>query len=130
MQRKELSKSQKKRHAIPVKFDQQLHGQAVVVPKAAITDPESGGDSMRYLRYGYYVEEGGNTIHPEGAYACRFEDADKKARTGAPSSLARHDRGLTTVIGRSDKDASGQKIDSSTRSTFERLEYGGFQNTG
>jgi transcription initiation factor TFIIB len=59
-------------------------------------------------------------IHQEGR-ASTFEEANKKARTGAPSSLARHDRGLATIIGRSDKDASGQKIVNSTRSTFERL---------
>jgi transcription initiation factor TFIIB len=50
-----------------------------------------------------------------------FEEADERARTGGPTSLARHDRGLSTLIGRPDKDASGQKIDNSTRSIFERL---------
>ena len=32
-------------------------------------------------------------------------------RTGAPTSLAKYDRGLSTVIGRADKDASGRQID-------------------
>jgi transcription initiation factor TFIIB len=41
-------------------------------------------------------------IHQEG-HASTFEEANKKVRTGAPSSLARHDRGLATIIGRSDK---------------------------
>jgi transcription initiation factor TFIIB len=36
-------------------------------------------------------------------------------------SLARHDRGLATVIGRTDRDASGNKIDASVRSKMERL---------
>ena len=31
-------------------------------------------------------------------------------RTGMPTSLARHDMGLYTVIGRTDKDASGFKL--------------------
>jgi transcription initiation factor TFIIB len=42
-------------------------------------------------------------------------------RTGAPSTLARHDMGLSTVIGRENKDASGQKIDTAMRSKIERL---------
>jgi transcription initiation factor TFIIB len=61
-----------------------------------------------------------DTIHPERRMHT-FEDVDKRARTGAPSSLARHDMGLSTIIGRSDNDANGQKIVSSTRSTIERL---------
>ena len=44
-----------------------------------------------------------------------------KARTGAPISLARHDMGLATIIGKEDRDASGQKIDTSIRSTVKRL---------
>ena len=38
-----------------------------------------------------------------------------------PTSFARHDMGLSTVIGMTDKDASGQKIDAAMRSTMERL---------
>ena len=45
----------------------------------------------------------------------------KKQEQEFPLPSARHDRGLTTIIGRSGKDASGQKIVSSTSSTFERL---------
>ena len=37
------------------------------------------------------------------------------------TSLARHDMGLSTIIGRTDRDASGQKIDAAMRSTMERL---------
>src|SRR5918996_5710874 len=51
----------------------------------------------------------------------KIEETDKNARTGAPSSLARHDMGLSTVIGRENKDASGLKIDTAMRSQIERL---------
>jgi transcription initiation factor TFIIB len=44
-----------------------------------------------------------------------------RARTGAPTSLARHDMGLATMIGRGDRDASGQKIDPSIISAMQRL---------
>jgi transcription initiation factor TFIIB len=44
-----------------------------------------------------------------------------RARTGAPYSLARHDMGLSTIIGKENKDASGQTIDLAMRSKMERL---------
>ena len=34
-----------------------------------------------------------------------------KSRTGIPTSLARRDMGLATVIGIDSRDASGQKLD-------------------
>src|SRR5919202_3357859 len=46
---------------------------------------------------------------------------ETRARTGAPTSLARHDMGLATMIGRGDRDASGTKIDSSITSVMQRL---------
>jgi transcription initiation factor TFIIB len=42
-------------------------------------------------------------------------------RTGMLTSLARHDMGLSTIIGRTDRDASGQKLDPLMRSIMERL---------
>jgi transcription initiation factor TFIIB len=44
-----------------------------------------------------------------------------RGRTGAPTSLARHDMGLATIIGKGDRDSSGQKIDPSIHSTMQRL---------
>jgi transcription initiation factor TFIIB len=44
-----------------------------------------------------------------------------RSRVGMPMTLTRHDKGLSTVIGRPDKDASGQGLDSSTRSMMQRL---------
>ncbi len=52
---------------------------------------------------------------------------NSRIRTGAPTSLARHDMGLSTIIGRTDKDASGQKIDTALRSTIERLRIQDFR---
>jgi len=42
-------------------------------------------------------------------------------RTGAPTSLTIHDRGLSTVIGAINKDASGKPLSTSMKSTIERL---------
>ena len=87
--------------------------------QAAITDPESGETICSHCGV-VITDKTEDIIHQEG-HASTFEEVNKKARTGAPSSLARHDRGLATIIGTIDKDASGQKIVNSTRSTFERL---------
>jgi transcription initiation factor TFIIB len=88
--------------------------------QAAITDPESS--EIVCSNCGMVISDNiDNIVHQEGLGTYKFGEANKKARIGPPSSLARHDRGLATVIGKSDNDASGQKIVSSTRSTFERL---------
>ena len=49
------------------------------------------------------------------------EEARDRRRTGMPTSLARYDMGLSTIIARTDKDASGQVLDASMRSTMGRL---------
>ena len=44
-----------------------------------------------------------------------------RIRLGPPTSVAYHDMGLATTIGRTDKDASGNKLDSATYSKMQRL---------
>src|SRR6476620_3509341 len=44
-----------------------------------------------------------------------------RIRLGPPTSIAYHDMGLSTTIGRTDKDASGHKLDSATYSKMQRL---------
>jgi transcription initiation factor TFIIB len=61
-----------------------------------------------------------DTSHQERR-ASTLEEADRRARTGTPFSLALHDMGLSTIIGRENKDASGQIIDAAMRSKIERL---------
>jgi transcription initiation factor TFIIB len=48
-------------------------------------------------------------------------EGDDQNRTGMPYSLARSDMGLSTVIGRTNKDARGSKINSSMLSAIDRL---------
>ena len=48
-------------------------------------------------------------------------EGDDENRTGMPFSLARSDMGLSTIIGRTNKDARGSKINSSMLSAIERL---------
>ena len=61
-----------------------------------------------------------DTNHQERR-ASTLEEADKRARTGAPSSLPRHDMGLSTIIGKENRDARGQLIDTAMCSKIERL---------
>jgi transcription initiation factor TFIIB len=49
------------------------------------------------------------------------EDSDIRVRVGAPTSLAFHDKGLSTKIGNETTDASGKVIDSATQMRMGRL---------
>jgi transcription initiation factor TFIIB len=49
------------------------------------------------------------------------EELEDSSRTGTPTSLAIYDMGLTTVIARTDRDASGKKMDTAMHTTMQRL---------
>lgn len=83
-----------------------------------VTDPESGEIICRNC--GLVLSDRGQESRPEWR-AFTSEEANDRSRTGIPRSLARHDMGLSTVIGRTDKDASGRILDGAMRSTMGRL---------
>ena len=84
----------------------------------AVTDPESG--EVICSNCGMVLVEAISENRSEWR-AFKTEEANQRSRTGTPTSLARHDMGLATIIGRTDKDASGRGLDASMRSTMERL---------
>ncbi|MFX0108284.1 MAG: transcription initiation factor IIB family protein [Candidatus Hodarchaeota archaeon] len=49
------------------------------------------------------------------------EERDSRARTGAPTSVAIHDKGLTTMIDWRDHDSSGRRFTASQRAQIYRL---------
>ncbi|MFW9800781.1 MAG: transcription initiation factor IIB, partial [Candidatus Thorarchaeota archaeon] len=49
------------------------------------------------------------------------EERDARARTGAPSSVAIHDKGLSTMIDWRDRDATGTRFTASQRAQIYRL---------
>ena len=49
-----------------------------------------------------------------------FENNDS-SRVGSPGSLAFHDMGLATIIGKANKDSTGRSLNSSVKSTMARL---------
>ena len=84
-----------------------------------ITDPESG--ELICSNCGQVISdsiEGSNRPEGNGFSTHRH---DSTSRIGAPVSLARHDMGLATIIGRPDKDAAGQRINTAMRAAMERL---------
>ena len=85
-----------------------------------VTDPESG--EVICSNCGTVISDKIEDIsHLERHQFTGGQIDEGRARTGAPASLARHDMGLATMICRSDRDASGQKINSSISSAMQRL---------
>ena len=90
-----------------------------------ITDTESG--EIICSKCGQVISDKIEEIQPEWRNFASLDGSNDKSRIGMPISLARHDMGLSTIIGRTDRDASGQKIDAAMRSTMERLRTWNFR---
>src|ERR671930_748339 len=84
-----------------------------------VTDQESG--EIICSNCGMVFSEKAQEIGRPEWRAFNTQEENDRSRIGMPTSLARHDMGLSTIIGRTDKDASGYKIDAAMRSTMERL---------
>jgi transcription initiation factor TFIIB len=84
-----------------------------------ITDTESGEIICRNC--GMVMLDNVQETRPEWRSFTTDEANNTRSRTGMPTSLARHDKGLATIIGRANKDASGQVLDAAMRTTMERL---------
>jgi len=83
-----------------------------------VTDPESG--EIICSNCGLVISDKALESRVEWR-AFTTEEVSHRTRTGVPTSLARHDMGLSTIIGRTNKDATGHGIDVSMRSTMDRL---------
>lgn len=69
---------------------------------------------------GFVVSERAVDQGPEWRNFSDDKGADK-ARTGTPTSITYRDMGLSTMIGRSNRDASGRSLGSPMRSSIDRL---------
>ena len=85
---------------------------------AIITDPKSG--EIICSKCGMVVSDKLLERRPEWS-TFAIDKTESRARTGFPSSLARHDMGLSTIIGKENTDASRTKIEPSVLSTMHRL---------
>ena len=84
-----------------------------------ITDPECG--EIICIDCGMVISDKIQDINQPEWRAFNTEQVNDKTRTGAPTSLARHDMGLATMIGTEDKDASGHRIDEAMHFKMKRL---------
>src|SRR6266705_5533261 len=84
-----------------------------------ITDLESG--EMVCSKSGMVISDKIQETRQESRTVLNTQKAKDMRRTGMPTSLASHDMGLSTIIARTDKDASGYKIEPSMISTMHRL---------
>jgi transcription initiation factor TFIIB len=91
---------------------------AILADLVVITDPETG--ELIRKDTGEVISD--NTLSREKEWRS-FDtvEGENRARTGTPTSLAFHDMGLSTVIGKEATDASGNNIDSGTRMRMNRL---------
>lgn len=90
-----------------------------------VTDLESG--EIICSNCGMIISDKIQQINRPEQRTFNAEGLNDRSRTGIPTSLARHDMGLSTVVGRTDRDASGHKIDAQMRSTMERLRIWDFR---
>lgn len=84
-----------------------------------ITDPESG--EIICSNCGVVILDRIEDYVHEERRAHSMEEVYARSRTGAPASLAFHDKGLCTIIGKANIDASGKVLDASVLPQIEKL---------
>jgi transcription initiation factor TFIIB len=86
-----------------------------------VTDAESG--EVICSNCGMVISDKIQDINHSERRAFSSEVMSNKGsgRTGSPTSLAKHDMGLSTIIGRINKDAAGNKLNAITSSNMSRL---------
>ena len=84
--------------------------------RSEVTDAESG--EIFCGSCGFVMLEKIESLGPEHR---NFMDGEDGSRTGAGTSLSRHDMGLATIIGPTDRDATGKALSSSMKHTIGRL---------
>ncbi len=91
---------------------------AILADLVVVTDPETG--ELIRKDTGEVISD--NMLSQEKEWRS-FDtvEHENRARTGTPTSLALHDMGLSTVIGKEATDASGNIIDTGTRMRMSRL---------
>ena len=70
---------------------------------------------------GYVMKDRIEETGPEWRNFAKEQGEVDRRRTGTPSSLAMHDMGLATMIGKENADAAGRALESTMRNTLERL---------
>jgi transcription initiation factor TFIIB len=91
---------------------------ATFLSDLVVTDPDTG--ELIRKDTGEVISD--NALSQEKEWrSFDIEEGKNRARVGAPTSLAFHDMGLSTMIGKEATDAAGNLIDSATRMRMGRL---------
>lgn len=91
---------------------------ATFLSDAVVTDPDTG--ELIRKDTGEVISD--NSPSPEKEWrSFNIEESENRERVGIPTSLAFHDMGLSTKIGKEATDASGSVIDAATRTRMSRL---------
>jgi transcription initiation factor TFIIB len=91
---------------------------AAFLSDLVVTDPDTG--ELIRKDTGEVISD--NSPSPEKEWrSFNIEESQNRARVGTPTSLAFHDMGLATKIGKEATDASGNVIDATTRMRMSRL---------
>jgi transcription initiation factor TFIIB len=90
-----------------------------------ITDPEAG--EVICSNCGMVISD---KIEQDSRLLLNDEQRNDRSRTGTLSSLASNDMGLSTIIGKTEKDSTGNKINSQTLSRIKRLRTWDFRIKG
>src|SRR5919199_6257503 len=90
-----------------------------------VTDPESGDNICNKcgMIMSDKIEDMINRLEGYKMYSASgiMITNDRCQRIGASTSLALHDMGLSTIIGKTNRDGSGKRIDAAMHSTMQRL---------
>ncbi len=107
------------RDKLMLSLDSDPHMKCARCGKDAVVTDGSTGERFCGI-CGFVINERIEDSGPERRSFSKDEH-DDRSRTGGPSSLAIHDMGLATMIGRDNKDATGKPLSTSMKSTIIRL---------
>lgn len=82
-----------------------------------ITDPECG--EIICGKCGFVSPD--RVAESRAEWRTFYSEGSERKRTGSPTSLAYHDMGLSTIIGKENKDSSGHHLNASMSTMIQRL---------
>jgi transcription initiation factor TFIIB len=101
---------------------------SIDVYKRQVECPECGGSIIDDPQRGEYTCRKCGVVLPESYIdqgpewrAFNSEEREARSRVGAPTTMAMYDKGLTTVIAKTNKDAYGRQLGPSRRAQIYRL---------
>jgi len=89
-----------------------------------VTEPESG--EVVCMKCGLVSSDRGQENRAE--WRTFSSESNERSRVGTPTSLAYHDMGLATIIGKTNKDSSGHSLGASMSARIQRLRTWDFRS--